>query len=177
MDERFHRRVPKAVETEEVHLLHSLFGGPFFDGHAIRGDENAGAIVTKAAVHEDFLARIVAEKKEKLSNLFIGWRSPAIDGNVDEAHAERFGVFAFPLNFFAIFAAQIHDGSHAQHFQFSEAHFSGLCPAVQDLRDFPGIPNSVDVQFLSVRGLHRGRNGCSCIGLRGKSEGQEKKEQ
>jgi len=35
------------------------------------GEEDAGAIVAEAAVHEKFLIRLVAEKRKKLDDLFI----------------------------------------------------------------------------------------------------------
>ena len=55
MDKGFHRRMPEAVETEKIHFFHGLFGGPFFNGHAVGGDKYPGAIVAKTAVHENFL--------------------------------------------------------------------------------------------------------------------------
>lgn len=175
MDENFHRRVPETVETEEIHFLDGLFGGPFFHGHAIRGDEHAGAIVTETAMHKDFFSRIVAEKKEKLGDLFVAWRRPAINGDVDKAHAERFNVLAFPSDCLAVLLAQIDDGGDAQDFQFREAHFPGLRATVEDLGNFSGIWNSVDVQFLSVGGLREGGPGCRGVGLRRKQDGREKK--
>src|SRR5580693_5628755 len=175
MDENFHRRVPETVETEEIHFFRSLFGTPFFHGHAIGGDEHAGAVVTETAVHKDFFPRIVAEKKQELGDLFVAWRRPAIDGDVDKAHAERFNVLAFPSDRFAVLLAQIDDGGDAQDFQLREAHFPGLRATVEDLRDFSGVRNSVDVQFLSMRGLRERRRGCSGVGLCRKQDGHEKK--
>src|SRR6266403_127721 len=93
--------------------LDGLCSGPFLSGYAISGDENAGAIFTEAAVHEDFLPRIVAEKREKLGDLFVGWRSPATNGDVNEAHTQRFSALALPSDFFVVLAAQIHDGGNA----------------------------------------------------------------
>lgn len=114
MDKSPHGRVPEAVEAEEVHFLGGLLGGPFLDGHAIDGGENTGAIVAEAAVHKDFLPGIVAEEREKLDDLFIGWRIPATDGNIDKAHAHGFGMLALPDDFFAILAAQINNCGDAQ---------------------------------------------------------------
>jgi len=112
-DKGFHRGVPEAVKAEEIHFFHRLIGRPFVDGHAIDGGEHAGAVVTEAAVQEDFLPVIIAEEREKLDHLFISWRGPAADGNVDEAHAQGFGVLALPGDFLAVFAAQIDDGGDA----------------------------------------------------------------
>ena len=168
--------MPEAVETEEIHFFDRLFSGPLFNGHAIDGGENAGAIIAEAAVDEDFLPWIVAEKREKLDDLFVGWRGPATDGNVHKAHTQRFGALALPGDFFAILAAQIDDGGDAQNFQLREAYFSGLCTAIQGLRDFPGIGNSRDVQFLAVGGLQGGRGGGRRWRLRKKGKRKKEKE-
>ena len=53
-NEGFHGGMPKAVEAKKIHLLQGLLGGPFFEGHAIGGHEDAGAIIAEAAVHEIF---------------------------------------------------------------------------------------------------------------------------
>src|SRR6266851_8856401 len=171
--------MPEAVEAEEIHFVDGLFGGPFLNGHAIEGGENAGAIVAEVAVHEDFLPRIVAEKREKLHDLFVGWRRPAIDGDVDKAQAKGFGALAFPGDFFAILATQIDDGGDAQNFQFREAHFPGLRAAVKGRGDFSSVGNSGDTQFFSVSGQREGgsggRRGDWRSGLRKK--GKRKKEE
>jgi hypothetical protein len=159
VDKRFHRGVPEAVEAEEIHFFGGLLGGPFLDGHAIDGGENAGAIVTEAAVHKDFLAGIVAEEREKLDDLFIGGRIPAADRNVDKAHAQGFGVLALPDDFFAILAAQINDGGDAQNLQFREAHFPRLRAAIQDIVDFSGVGNSGDDDFFAMSRLGEGGSG------------------
>jgi hypothetical protein len=159
LDKSPHGGVPEAVEAEEVHFFGGLLGGPFFDGHAIDGGENAGAIVAEAAVHEDFLPGIVAEEREKLDDLFVGWRIPATNGNVDKAHAHGFGMRALPHDFFAVFAAQIDDGGDAQQFQLRETHFPGLRAAIQDIVDFSGVGNSGDLDFLAVSRLGEGRSG------------------
>src|SRR5882757_1658575 len=57
----FHGGMPEAIEAEEIHFPHGLFGRPFFDGDAIGGGENAGAIIAEAAVHENFLPRLVVK--------------------------------------------------------------------------------------------------------------------
>src|SRR5579859_2335535 len=62
-NELLHGRMPEAVETEEIHLIHSLLRRPFVDGHTIRSNENAGAVVSEAAMHKDFLVPIVAEQR------------------------------------------------------------------------------------------------------------------
>ena len=114
MNERPHGGMPKAVEAKEIHFFGGLFGGPLLDGYAIDGGEHAGAIVAEAAVHKDFLPTVVTEEGKKLDDLFVGWRVPAADGNVDKAHAHGFGVLALPRDLFAVLAAQIDDGGDAQ---------------------------------------------------------------
>src|SRR5262249_32885245 len=104
-DERLHRGMPETVETEEVHFVHGLLGGPAVQSHAIGGDKNACAIITKAAMHKDFLTGMIAEQCKKLRDLLVGWRRPATHGNVHEMNAERFSLLAFPGDAIGIFAA------------------------------------------------------------------------
>src|SRR5277367_1081693 len=73
-DERRHGGVPRSVESEIIHFFQSLIRRQFFKRHAVRRDKNAGAVIAVAAVHENFLLRIVAEKFEKLSGLLVGRR-------------------------------------------------------------------------------------------------------
>src|SRR5690348_2228522 len=115
-DERFHGGMPKAVEAEEIHFVHGLLRRPAFIGHAIGGDENAGAIVAKTAMDENSFFGIVAKENEERSNLIVGRRRPSTDGNADKTDAERFGLPAFPGNSVGIFAAQIDDGGDAEFF-------------------------------------------------------------
>ncbi len=155
-NKRFHRGMPEPVEAEEIHLFHRLFSGPLLKGHAVGGGENAGAIVAEAAVHEDFVAWIVAEESEKLDKLFVGGRRPATDGDVNEAHTQRLGVLAFPCDFFAVFAAEVYDGGDAEDFQFREADVPGLRAAIEDLGNFSSVGNTVNMQFLPKGGLNEG---------------------
>ena len=148
--------MPQAVEAKEIHLLDGLIGGPFFGGDAIGGDEDAGAIVAEVAVDEDLVARIVAEEREKLNKLFVGGRRPATDGDLDKTHAQGFGALALPVDFFAVFAAQVNDSVDAQDFKFREAYLSGLRAAIEDFGDFSSVGNSGDVQFLAESGLGKG---------------------
>src|SRR5207253_8262302 len=59
--------------------------------------------------------------------------------------------------------------------KISDFRFLGLCAAVEEIRDFPGIGNSGDVQFLSVSGLHGGRGGGRRRGLRKKVKRKNEK--
>ena len=175
-DKGFHRRVPEAVEAEEIHFFQGLIGRPLLHGHAIDGGEHAGAIVTEAAVNEDLLPRMVAKKREKLDNLFIGWRRPAADGNVDKAHAQRFGVPALPKYLFAVFPAQIDNGGDAQYFELRETDFLGLCAPVKEIRNFTGVGNSGDVKFLPKGGPREWRSRDRPGGLRKELKREKKKE-
>ena len=168
--------MPKTIEAEEVHLLQGLIRRPFFEGHAIGCDEDAGAIVAEAAVHENFLRRIVAEYREKLSDLFIGWRRPTANGNVDEAHAHRFGKLALPFRFFGVFTAEIDDGVDAQFFQLGKALAFGLRAAIENIGNFSGVVHTGNAKFLSVGGLHDWRDGRTRIGLSKKRVREKKRE-
>ncbi len=179
VDKSFHRGVPEAVKAEEIHFFQGLISRPLLHSHAVDGGEQAGAIVTEAAVDEDFLPRAVAQEEEKLDHLFIGWRRPAADRNVDKAHAQRFDVLALPKQLFAIFAAQIDDGGDAQYFELRETDFPGLRAAVEEIRDFSSVGNSGDAHFLSVSSLRKGRSRGWCRGLRWRlrKKGKRKKEE
>ena len=87
-NEYFHRRMPKTIEAKKIHLLQSLLGRPFVNGHAIDGDEDASAIIAEVAVHEDFLFRLVAKKREELDDLFIRRGRPATNWNMNETNAQ-----------------------------------------------------------------------------------------
>jgi len=158
-DKRFHRWVPKSVETEEIHLLHGLFGAPFFDSHAVNGYKYSGAIVPETAVHKNFLSRIAAEQRKKLRDLLVAWRSPSIDGNMHEAHPQRFGLAVFPGDFAFVLAPQIHDRGYAKLFQFRQPLLSWLCAAIKDFVDFSSVGNPADVKFVTEGRLRRSRRG------------------
>src|SRR5438132_12120118 len=106
-NEGFHRGMPESVEAEEIHFFHGLFRGPLFESHAIGSDENASAIVTKAAVNENFLPRFAAKQRQELNHLLVSRRRPAADGDVHKAHSKRLGMLAFPGDFFLVFTAKI----------------------------------------------------------------------
>src|SRR5258707_5609256 len=52
VDEGLHRRMPKAIETEEIHFVHRLLGCPTIKGHAISGNKYAGAVLAQTAMHK-----------------------------------------------------------------------------------------------------------------------------
>ena len=168
VNEEFHRRVPESVEAEEVHFFQGLFRGPFFDGHAVSGDKHAGTIIAEAAVHEYFLLRIIAEHGEKLRDLIVGRRSPATDGNMDEAYSERFSLPALPYNFPSVFAAQIDDCSNPQLLQFRKAALMWLRATIQRIVDLAGIRNSRELQFFAECPSFGWRRRRTCLRLRKK---------
>src|SRR5438128_2654663 len=130
--------MPEAVETEEVHFLQSLIGRPVLESHAIRRDENAGAIIAEPAVDKDFLMPVLEERK-KLCDLFVGGRRPAAGFDIHEAHAERFRLFALALNQILIVAAKIHDGGDAELLELLDSLGMGLGAAKQGIVNFSGV--------------------------------------
>src|SRR6267143_1949069 len=120
-NEGFHGGMPKAVEAKKIHLLQSLLGGPFFEGHAIGGDEDAGAIIAEAAVHKNFLFGVIVEQREELNHLLIRWRGPSTDRNMDETHAQGVRLPAFPGDRVGIFTAKIDHRSDAEFLEFGQA--------------------------------------------------------
>ena len=173
-DEGDHGGMPKAVEAEEIHFFQGLLGGPFFDGHPISGDEDAGAVIAVAAMHENLLSGVIAEIGKELQNLLVGGRGPSADGDVYEAHAQGFRLATLPEDFFAVFAAEIDDGGDAEFFKFGEALGPRLRAAVEMIVNFSAIGNGGDVKFFSVSRMHFR----SCRGLRmflrGKGAKQER---
>ena len=129
------------VEAKEIHFVDGLVGGPTVVCDAVACDEDSRAIVAEAAMNENFFVRIVEERK-KLGDLVVGWRSPAADGNVDEANAECFGLFTLPGNFVGIFAAKVNDGSDAESFELLKAFGTRLRAAKERIVYFPGVGNA-----------------------------------
>src|SRR6266850_2415263 len=110
----FHGRMPESVEAKKIHLLQSSLGGPFFQGHAIGGNEDAGAIIAEAAVHKNCLFGAIVEQGEELNHLLIRWWGPSTDRNMDETHAQGVGLLAFPGDGVAIFTAKVDHRSDAE---------------------------------------------------------------
>jgi hypothetical protein len=173
-DERDHGGMPGAVETEVVHFLQGLIGRPLFDGHAIGGDEDAGAIFTEMAMHEDFLRGIVAEKRKKLKHLLICGRSPAADRNMNETHAQGLDLLALPEDFRGILEAEIDDGADAEFLELGEPLGFGLSTTKEMIVDSAAIGNGGDAKFFAVGGMHfRGNNGLGLL-LSGKGARKER---
>jgi len=149
-DECFHGGMPKAVESEEIHFVHGLLRGPAFVCHAIGGDENAGAIVTKSTVDEDFFFGVIAEEREEGGDLIVGGRRPSTDRNADETDVERFGLPALPGHFVGIFTAQIDDGGDSEIFEFLDAFGAWLCAAEESVVDFSAVGQAAEFQFFAV---------------------------
>jgi hypothetical protein len=80
--------------------------------HTVGGDEDACTIIAKLAMDKDsFLLTSqlnISKDRKKLRDLFVAWRIPAADWDIDEVHAQRLGALALPLALLRIFAAQIH---------------------------------------------------------------------
>ena len=164
--------MPESVEAEEVHFFHGVFRGPFLESHAVGSHENSGAIITKAAVHENLLPWLAAKQRQKLKHLFVRRGRPATDGDVHKAHAERFSMLALPRDFFLVFAAKIDNRGDAQQFQFRDARFFGLRAAVEKVSDFASVVHTGDLQFLPEGGLREGRSGSGRSGLRENARGK-----
>jgi hypothetical protein len=113
--------MPKAVETKKIHLLEGLLGGPLFKGHPIGGNEDAGAVVSEAAVHKYLFFGILVEQGKKLNHVLICGRGPSTDRYMHETHAEGFGLLAFPGNGPRIFAAKIDYRRDSEFAEFGQA--------------------------------------------------------
>lgn len=173
-NERNHCGVPEAVEAEEIHLMHSLFHGPLFKGHAVGGHEDAGAILAETAVDENFLRGVLMEEREELKNLLVGGSGPLADGDADETHAHGLDLLAFPLDFGGILEAQIDDGVDAEFLEFDEALGFRLRAAVKMFVDLAAIGDIGDAKFFSVGGMHFGRSRSTLRGKRAREENERK---
>ncbi len=166
--------MPEAVEAKEIHFLDGLVGRPAVVRHTIGGDENAGAIIAEAAVNEDFFI-VILEEGKKLRDLFVGGRRPAAYGNVDEAHAEGFGLLAFTLNLLTTFAAKIDDGGDAEFLEPRDAFGMRLRATKERIVDFSGIVNTRELKlFAEGNGGDGGRRIILRRRKRGKDEEQTK---
>jgi hypothetical protein len=61
--------MPKAIETEVVHFVYCLLGGPFLDRNTIRGNENSCTVFAEPAMNENF--GVAIEQRKKLRYLIV----------------------------------------------------------------------------------------------------------
>ena len=156
VNEGFHGWMPKTVEAKKIHLIQGLLGGPFLDSHAIGGNEDAGAIITEAAVHENFFFGIIVEKGKELNYVLIRWRGPSTDRNMHETHTQRLSLLAFPRNRPGIFASQIDNSGDADFLEFGQALQSRLRAAIEMIIDSADVRNTRNAKFFSVCRTHHG---------------------
>src|SRR5215468_11801675 len=170
--------MPESVETEKVHFFHRLLRGPSVESHAVGCDENAGAVIAKPAVNK-YPFFFVREEGEKLRDLFVGGRRPSANGNVDKAHAERFSLFAFPFDEFAIFPAKINDGGDAEFLELFDAFGVRLRAPKERLGDFSPIGKAGEFEFFAVGGAkHRcGSGGGRRLSESGRSRKRNKSQE
>lgn len=100
------------------------------EGDAIRGDEDAGAILSKTAMNENLFVGAAAKDGKKLRDLLVAGRGPAADRKMNEADSQGFGLLTFPSNFVRILAAKIDDGGDAKLFELLQTLPIGLRAAV-----------------------------------------------
>ena len=151
--------MPETIKAEEIHFVYGLLGWPFFKSHAISGDKHASTIISETAVYKNSLPRITSYQRKKLSDLLIGRRRPAADGDGNETNSQRFGAPAFPLDFFPVFSAKINNRGDAEFLKFSQALFARLRATVEHFCDFSAIGDTRDMKLFAVGGLHDGRSG------------------
>ena len=166
--------MPKALEAKKIHLVQGLLGGPFFNSHAIGGDEDSGAIIAEAAVHKNLLFGIIVKEGKELSHLLIRGRGPSTDRNMDETHAQGVRLPAFPGDPAGIFATKVDHRSDAEFLEFGQALRFGLRAAIKMVIDSAGIGNAGDAKFVSIGRMHHGGRKRLRRGLRGKRTRQER---
>lgn len=157
-----HGTVPVRMEAEREHFRYGLIGRPALEGNAVGGDEDAGAILAKFAVNEDFLGRRFTKESEELGELNGGRRGETADRNRNEVNAERIGARTFQISSVGSFTAQVDDGGDAEFFEFGEIGKVRLRAAKKRIRNFSGVRNSANGDFCDERGRgSRGRRGDS----------------
>ena len=104
------------LEAEGKHFGCGLIRRPVIKSNAVGGDEYAGAVLTKFAMHENFLRRKFAEESEELGELRGSGIGKAAHRNGNKMNAEGFGAGTFLFADAMRFAAQINDGGDAEFF-------------------------------------------------------------
>ena len=144
------------IEAESVHLVGGLFVRPVLEGHAVRGDENAGAIFAVVTMNEDDCGRVVTKNREKFDDLRVRWGGKTTHRDVHETQTERLSLPAFGGDIAVVFEAKIYDGGDTHFLEFGERGEVGLRAAVEMIVNFSGIGNPVDVNFFGAGRLHDG---------------------
>ena len=154
--------MPEGLEVKRTHFLKGLLRRPSFEGDAVSGDEYAAAVTAQPAVHQDSSFRLLANEREKLGDMFVLRRSPAIARYVDEMHAQGFRVLAFLFHRTGPFPSKVDNGVDAELFKLLNSFLVGLRPSVQKTADPPRIGDAWNVDFLCKRGLRGGRSAVMC---------------
>lgn len=176
-DEGFHFGVPETVESKETHFVEGLVDRPFFDGHTIGGDEDAGAVFAIVAVDEDFFVRTSGEEREELHDLVVRGRGESSDRDAYEVYAQLFGFGFFAFADSGGLAAEIDDGSDAEFLKLLECGNMRLSPTKKRFIDFAGVGNARDADFFAVGGVHLRSGGDARRSLREHERGQRGKKE
>src|SRR5580704_17485282 len=80
--ERHHAGMPKAIESEVIHLPYRLVRGPFLNSNPVSSNENAGAIFAVVTMNEDF--GVAIKERKELRYLIVRGIGPAPNGDTDE---------------------------------------------------------------------------------------------
>ncbi len=90
------------------------------EGNPVGGDEDAGTILAKFAVNEDFLGRRFTKEREEFGELNGSRRGETADRDGNEVNAERIRTCTFLIASVRGFAAQIDDGGDTEFIEFGE---------------------------------------------------------
>jgi len=131
-------------------------GGPAIESHSVGGDENAGAVIAKAAVNKYFFL-FAGEERQKLGDLLVGGGRPAADGIFTKRmRGIRFAAFLFDK--FGIFTAKIHDDSDAEFFGCSMPSVCG-CAREESVGNFSAVRKTSKFEFFRRRSDPEGWRG------------------
>jgi hypothetical protein len=140
--------MPKAIESEGIHLPYRLLRAPFLNGDPIAGNENAGTIFAQPTVNKDLGVPI--KQRKKLGYVAIRWIGPAPNRNADEAKPYLISFFLFQIPHSGTFGTKIDNRSNAHVFQLGKALKLRLSTPVKLIVDLAGVGDTCDMNFFSA---------------------------
>jgi hypothetical protein len=143
-----------AREAEDLHFSERFVSAPAFGGHTICGDHHASAIVSKSAMDEYLLMRILFyQLQESYEGLIMRERTMPRKGDV--MHAKALDYFAFALSSFA--AGVDHDiDSHFR--ECVEASGRRLTSTKERGSDLTEVSNAFDFPLMAEIAWCRARS-------------------
>ena len=137
-DVRLHRGIQVVVKTERIHFRYGLVRCPVLLRHAISRHHDTGSIATVITMNEKLLRGVLLKQFQEFSNLRVAWPRPTLHGDINEMHAERFGLLAL-AGYGTGIAAQINNRIDAKFFQLRKTLRGRLRAAKENVANFSGV--------------------------------------